>query len=110
MILFLQCYDKRELQLVKLALLRKTNMIDFEIDVQKRLFPEKEPTDLLEKRQEVLSRLKDLQKETTQILEIILEEDVRKEIEKARDTRQLLEFLEKQHGVSKSQLTNALLI
>ena len=76
-------------------------MVDFAIDFWKRLNQDQEvPQEFLEKRQKVLARLRELEQATAPIIALITKEEVSQEIAKTRDARQLLEFLQKNHGVS----------
>lgn len=87
----------------KLQLLSNTNMVDFAIDVYQRLNPDdKVPQFLYDKRQEVVGQLKHLQMLTDPIIDIFSSEEVSAEIEKSRDSRLLLEFLQEKHDVSDS--------
>jgi translation initiation factor 3 subunit E len=84
----------------KLELLSNTNMVDFAIDVYQRLYSnDKPPQSLYDKRQEVVGQLRQLQTVTEPVLEIILKPEVSGEIEKSRDSRQLLELLQTKHDV-----------
>jgi translation initiation factor 3 subunit E len=84
----------------KLELLSNTNMVDFAIDVYQRLYAnDKPPQSLYDKRQEVVGQLRQLQTVTEPVLEIILKPEVSGEIEKSRDSRQLLELLQTKHDV-----------
>ena len=83
-----------------MELLSNTNMVDFAIDVYKRLNPnDNAPPYLYDKRQEVVSNLKQLQSVTEPVFEIFLKPEVSAEIEKSRDSRQLFELLQSKHGV-----------
>ena len=75
-------------------------MIDFVIDIHARLHPEGEtPETLKDRRQEVVSQLRQLQSQTEPVLALLAEPEVSAEIQKARDTRQLLEYLERNYEV-----------
>jgi len=96
-----QIYEEEELSRARLDLLNNTNMVDFAIDFWKRLNQDQEvPQEFLEKRQKVLARLRELEQATAPIIALITKEEVSQEIAKTRDARQLLEFLQKNHGVS----------
>lgn len=97
----LQVYDGDELLKAKLDLLNNTNMVDFAIDCWKKVNPDQEvPQDFIEKRLKVVTRLRELEKLTEPILALIMKEEISQEIAKTRDARQLLEYLQKNHGVS----------
>lgn len=95
-----QIYDEREILEGKLELLSNTNMVDFAIDVYQRLNTnDKAPQYLYDKRQEVVSELKQLQSVTEPVLEILLKPEVTAEIEKSRDSKMLFDLLQKNYGV-----------
>lgn len=98
--IYFQIYDEKELLEGKLELLSNTNMVDFAIDVYQRLHPDNEaPPELYDKRQVVVAELRQLQAVTEPVLDIILRPEISNEIEKSRDSRQLLEFLQTRHDV-----------
>lgn len=75
-------------------------MVDFAIDCWKKVNPDQEvPQHFTEKRSKVVTRLRELEKLTEPILALIMKEEISQEIAKTRDARQLLEYLQKNHGV-----------
>ncbi|CAG2175952.1 unnamed protein product, partial [Oppiella nova] len=91
-------YEENEILEGKLELLSNTNMVDFALDVYKRLHEDVEPPQhLFDKRQDVVSQMKHLQVQTGPMLEILLKDEVQSEIEKSRDSRLLYELLQTKH-------------
>lgn len=75
-------------------------MVDFAIDVWQQLNPDQIPPDqFMENRIKVVKQLKELESVTRPILELLTNEAISQEIAKARDVRQLLDYLQKNHGV-----------
>jgi hypothetical protein len=75
-------------------------MVDFAIDVFKKLHPNEEtPQHFFEKRGKVVTELKELEKLTETVLAIITKDEVTQEVSKTRDPRQLFESLQQNHGV-----------
>ncbi len=56
------------------------------------------PQTLKDKRQEVVDTFKKLQSETEPILKIFVEPEVTRQIQNSRDSKQLLEYLTKNHN------------
>lgn len=74
-------------------------MVDFAVDVYKKLYGTEPPAYLVKKREEVVAKLHEHQSITNDALEIIVKPEVTKEIEQSRDSKQLLEVLQTKHGV-----------
>ncbi|XP_054153159.1 eukaryotic translation initiation factor 3 subunit E-like [Oppia nitens] len=95
-----EIYNEKEILEGKMELLSNTNMIDFVIDIHARLNlnekgePPETPDALKDRRQEVVSQLRQLQSQTEPVLAILAEPEVSAEIQKARDSRQLLDYLQ----------------
>eukprot|EP00057_Strongylocentrotus_purpuratus_P012882 XP_011667356.1 PREDICTED: eukaryotic translation initiation factor 3 subunit E isoform X1 [Strongylocentrotus purpuratus] len=101
-----EIYDEKDMLQGKLDLLSNTNMVDFAMDVYKTLNEDQEvPQTLKEKRADVVNQLKRLQQDTEPIIEIFENADVREHIQSARDSRQLFEYLEKNHGFKHDNLS-----
>merc|ERR1719309_1224123 len=71
-------------------------MVDFAMDVHKSLYPDREvPNTLKDKRAEVVENFKKLQGETEPVLKIFVDQEVTRQIQQSRDSKQLLDFLMK---------------
>eukprot|EP00051_Salpingoeca_urceolata_P000458 m.34216 g.34216 ORF g.34216 m.34216 type:complete len:467 (+) comp10655_c0_seq1:249-1649(+) len=98
-------YDKAALQQGKLELLSETNMIDFATDIHKELHPDSDPpAALLEKRKDVVSKLRQFEQESTPVVELFQKEDVLHQIEIARDGNELIEYLQEHHDFQPEML------
>eukprot|EP00057_Strongylocentrotus_purpuratus_P012885 XP_011667359.1 PREDICTED: eukaryotic translation initiation factor 3 subunit E isoform X4 [Strongylocentrotus purpuratus] len=76
------------------------------MDVYKTLNEDQEvPQTLKEKGKDVVNQLKRLQQDTEPIIKIFENADVREHIQSARDSRQLFEYLEKNHGFKHDNLS-----
>lgn len=84
-------------------------MVDFAIEVYKNLNPGSEPSKFVEKRAKVLAELKELQKTSEHVVNLILLDEVQAQVQpSSRDSRQLFEILQKDHGVSTFAVYEAL--
>jgi len=92
-------YDETDLLRGKLDLLYNTSMIDFAMDVHKSLYPDQEvPNTLKDKRTSVVENFKKLQSETDPVLKILVDQEVTRQIQQSRDSKQLLDFLVKEYN------------
>nr|QBH73840.1 eukaryotic translation initiation factor 3 subunit E [Franklinothrips vespiformis] len=90
-----QIYNENELLQAKLDILSKTNMVDYAIDIRKQLMPKDEvPEDLKQRRQQVVTQLQELQNEVSFIVQLMNDDDVKKNIETMRDSKTLLAHLQ----------------
>lgn len=98
-------FDERDLGLAKLHLLDGTNMVDFSVDVFKKLFPKKDiPEEFELKRKNVIIELKSNSEKMKPILQMMGEDDFKKEIESTREGKQLFEFLESNYSFTLDDL------
>merc|ERR1719225_1684978 len=80
-------------------------MVDFAMDVHKSLYPDQEvPPTLVDKRASVVEQFKQLQAETDQVLKILTEAEVTRQIQQSRDSKQLLDFLMKGYEFKTSMI------
>ena len=98
-------YDDTDLLRGKLDLLANTNMVDYTMEVHKTLYPDQEvPQKLAEKRLKVVEEFKSLQAATDPILKIFADPEVTKQIQNSRDSKQLLEYLPKNHNFKEEMI------
>jgi len=98
-------YDQTDLQKAKLDLLSKTNMVDFAIEIHASLYPDDpNPQALINKRVEVVAKLKRNKTEAGPILDILGDEDVQKQVQLSRDHKTLVAYLEQHHGFNTDML------
>merc|ERR550519_1745400 len=80
-------------------------MVDYAIDVHQNLYPDKDaPASLKEKRLQVVENFKKLQSETEPVLKIFEDQEVTRQIQQSRDTKQLLDFLVKGYDFKPSMV------
>lgn len=97
-----ELWEEREVAEAKLELLRKTNMVDFMLEVEASLgemSPEAEAA-AKAKRSSVVAQLKSMQTETLPIVEILEKDEVTTQIKGGldRDGAKLLSFLQTNYG------------
>ncbi|ESO08361.1 hypothetical protein HELRODRAFT_74899 [Helobdella robusta] len=92
-----EIYDINTLLRVKIDLLESTKMVDYSTDVYKLLHPnaQEPPQAMVDKRQDVLSQMKELEAETEPLINILGNDETAANIQNTRDSRQLLEYLSK---------------
>ncbi|OXA62558.1 eukaryotic translation initiation factor 3 subunit E-B [Folsomia candida] len=92
-------YNQQEVLQSKLDLLVETKMVDYAIDVFKKLHPEKEiPPKFMEKRTKVVEEYKSVQESSKPITAILESAELAEQISNSRDYRQLVEYLAKAHN------------
>merc|ERR1719312_1640232 len=73
-------------------------MVDYAIDVHQNLYPDRDvPVSLKDKRLQVVENFKKLQSETEPVLKIFEDQEVTRQIQQSRDSKQLLDFLVKDY-------------
>jgi len=92
-------YNQQEVLQSKLDLLSETKMVDYAIDVFKKLHQDKEvPPKFMEKRSKVVEEYKSVQESSKAITAILESSDLAEQISNSRDYRQLVEYLGKAHN------------
>lgn len=100
-----EIFDERELLKGRLELLQGTNMLDFVKDEYQKLHDTDDvPDELLEKRQEVIYQMKELEAKTEQIQKAFEHPDFQAEASKARDGAALFAFLEDRFEITNEDL------
>ncbi|XP_063977636.1 eukaryotic translation initiation factor 3 subunit E-like isoform X2 [Diachasmimorpha longicaudata] len=90
----IRIYDENELLHAKLAILSKTNMIDYAIDIRMQLYPDVEvPETLKSRRAEVVQELGVLQNSVSVVVSIMNNEKAMKKMEEMRDSKALNNYL-----------------
>jgi len=87
-------YDETDLQKAKLALLEKTNMVDFAIEINSTLNKNSTGQEYYDQRNEVLATMKQLKIESAPIEAIFAEEEVAEQVTNSKDYKTLVAFLE----------------
>ncbi|CAF4656492.1 unnamed protein product [Rotaria sp. Silwood1] len=96
-------FDEKEILQAKYDLLQHTTMVDFQLDIYKKLNADgEEPKELIEKREEIVSRFTELSQAVQPLLDAVVTEDAARHIEHQRnsDSMLVLNFLQKNFGVS----------
>jgi len=90
----LDVYDETDLNKCRLDLLKGSNMLDYNIEVLQKVYPDREvPQEITDRRAEVLLEWNSLNAEVTSIFEIFGQEEVKNQIQVSRDSKQLVDFL-----------------
>lgn len=93
----LQIYDKNVLLNFVLETVNRTNMIDYTTDIRKRLsLPESMPEELIQKRQIVLDKLKELQADIKPLMDCIGEIQAR---DTMKDSKMLVTVIQSEYKV-----------
>jgi len=99
-------YSDEDLLKAKLDLLDKTNMVDFAMDIYKKLNNTDEvPTKMKERREQVVAKLKELQNECAPLLRVVENQILTKQLKTEKNFTP--QFLEEKYGVT-SQSIDAL--
>jgi len=91
-------YNANDVLQSKLSLLTETKMVDYAIDVFKKLHSDQEvPQKFLDKRSKVVEDYKAVQETSKSIQQILEDPGLAEQISNSRDYRQLVEYLVKNH-------------
>lgn len=102
-----QVYDDQQLNLALLNLLKNTKMADFMIETYQTVYNTRnEPPEMVRRREEVKSELRDLKEKTEPIVKILEDDQVSQQIQSLgdRDGKQLMENLQKNHDFHPTML------
>jgi len=100
-----EIFDETELLKGRLELLQGTNMLDFVKDEYQRLHNTDDvPDEMLERRQQVIHQMKELEANTEQIQKAFEHPDFQEEALKARDGAALFQFLEDRFEITNEDL------
>ncbi|KAI8467299.1 MAG: eukaryotic initiation factor [Monoraphidium minutum] len=96
-------YAEDDLLKAKIALLQKTNMVDFAMDIHKDLYQTEDvPADMTERRGEVVSRLRHLQKAVDPIIACLSNQNVIRNFRQDRSFN--LQFLKEEFDIGPEQI------
>ncbi|KAI3430214.1 hypothetical protein D9Q98_004812 [Chlorella vulgaris] len=96
-------YAEKDIEAAKLALIEKTNMVDYAVDIYQQLNQTDEvPESLRQRRVEVVARLKSLEAAVKPITEFLSEEGNVKLLK--QDKAQNMAFLQKEFGIGPDQI------
>lgn len=98
-------FDEREILQAKYDLLQNTTMVDFQLDIYKKIHPDHiEPEELIQKREEIVSRFTELSQTVQPLLDAVVTEDAARLIEHQRnsDSMSALNFLQKNFGIERT--------
>ncbi|CAF1560516.1 unnamed protein product [Adineta steineri] len=100
-------FDEKEILRAKYELLQNTTMVDFQLDIHNKLNPEgEEPKELIEKREEIVSRFTELSQAVQPLLDAVVTEDAARLIEHQRnsDSMLALNFLQKNFDIERNMV------
>lgn len=89
-------YNDKDLLVAKLEILKKTNMVDYYVDILRTLSETDDsikPTDHTAERQRIVEQLQELQVSVKPILDIMDNDEIMKEMEGLRDPKALVNYL-----------------
>eukprot|EP00126_Sphaerothecum_destruens_P001484 Sdes_comp14829_c0_seq1m3586 len=96
-------YQVDDLKKCKMELLSATNMVDFAMDIYKDLYQtDVGPSSLIEKREQVLKKLKSLQFECQPIIDLLTNVDILKQLR--QDKVYNMQFLQENYGLNPNSL------
>lgn len=95
----LDIYDKVDLDKCHIDLLKGSNMVDYAIEILKKVYPDREMSqEIMDNRQEVLNQYERQSAETEPIFQMLGNEEVQEQIQAARDSKQLVDILIEKFG------------
>ncbi|UJR30073.1 hypothetical protein I4U23_017617 [Adineta vaga] len=100
-------FDEKEILQAKYDLLQHTTMVDFQLDIYKKLHPEgEEPKELIDKREGIVARFNELSEAVQRLLDAAVTEDAARLIENQRNTDStlVLDFLQKKFGIERTMV------
>ncbi|CAM4830352.1 unnamed protein product [Rotaria magnacalcarata] len=100
-------FDEKEILQAKYDLLQHTTMVDFQLDIYKKINIEgEEPKELIQKREDIVSRFTELSQAVQPLLDAVVTEDAARHIEHQRnsDSMLALNFLQKTYGIERSMV------
>eukprot|EP00879_Flechtneria_rotunda_P008745 GHRR01009159.1.p1 GENE.GHRR01009159.1~~GHRR01009159.1.p1 ORF type:complete len:433 (+),score=137.31 GHRR01009159.1:130-1428(+) len=96
-------YAEEDMLRAKIALLQNTNMVDFAMDIHKDLRQTDDvPAAMVQRRQEVVQRLRSLQAAANPVLAALSDPGVRRQLRQDRSFN--LQYLIEEHGISADQV------
>ncbi|XP_037085015.1 eukaryotic translation initiation factor 3 subunit E-B-like [Pollicipes pollicipes] len=87
-------YNEIDLNKFRLDMLKGSKMVDYNTEVLQKVYPEREiPQEIVDCRREVMAEWEQINNEMKPIFEIFRLDEVKKQIQVSRDSKQLVDFL-----------------
>ncbi|CAF4569812.1 unnamed protein product, partial [Rotaria sp. Silwood2] len=102
-------FDEKEILQAKYDLLQHTTMVDFQLDIYKKLHSDgEEPIELIEKREGIVARFNELSEAVQPLLDAVVTEDAARLIEHQRnsDSMLTLEYLREKFNIERSMVND----